>query len=156
VAAAAAQGRYMEREEFLRGAFPGGPPEPQTLWIGEDLRESIETGLGHPFAPLRVRYWREGERTAWILDEIGKERPITLGISLMDGKVEEVRVLEFRETRGWEIRFPFFTDQFSGARLDGRGRIDREIDGITGATLSVRAAMRAVRLALLLDGESRR
>ncbi len=60
-------------------------------------------------------------------------------------------MLEFRESRGWEVRYPFFTDQYHGAGLAEHGAIDRRIDGITGATLSVAAVNRVVRLALMLD-----
>jgi Na+-translocating ferredoxin:NAD+ oxidoreductase RnfG subunit len=59
-------------------------------------------------------------------------------------------VLEFRESRGWEVRYPFFTDQFVEAKLDQNERLDRNIDGITGATLSVNAVTRIARIALFL------
>ena len=67
-----------------------------------------------------------------------------------DDTASMVRILEFRETRGWEVRYPFFTDQFDEVSLDTRGEIDGQIDSITGATLSVEAVNRVVRLALFL------
>jgi len=143
-------GRYIESDEYVADAFPGGAPAASTLWLTGDLRESIEKALGHKFAALRVRYWRAGNTTAWILDEIGKELPITIGVTVCNDAIADVRVLEFRESRGWEVRYPFFTDQFRNARLDDAGRLDRGIDGITGATLSVRAVERVAKVALLL------
>ena len=92
-------------------------------------------------------------RSAWILDEIGKELPITIGVAVADGAIDNVRVLEFRESRGWEVRYPFFTDQFSNARLGSGQRLDRKIDGISGATLSVRAVTRIASIALLLHDQ---
>lgn len=143
-------GRYLETDEFLHAAFPSEVPVAQTLWVTGELRESVERTLGHPFKSLRVRYWRDGARSAWILDEIGKELPITIGITVDAGVIENVRVLEFRESRGWEVRYPFFTDQFTNARLVEDTQLDRSIDGITGATLSVRAVTRVARVALLM------
>ncbi len=99
---------------------------------------------------LRLRYWGRDGRTAWILDEIGKEEPITTGIVVNGRAIEEVKVLIFRESRGWEVRHPFFTDQFKGARLGHDDQLDRHIDGISGATLSVRALKRLARVALFL------
>jgi hypothetical protein len=61
-----------------------------------------------------------------------------------------LRVLIYRESRGWEVRHAFFTRQFDQAQLEN-GKLDRSIDGITGATLSVEALQRAARLALWLD-----
>ncbi len=59
-------------------------------------------------------------------------------------------MLEFRESRGWEVRYPFFTRQFEDARLNGKDRLDRDIDSITGATLSVHAVTRVARVALIM------
>lgn len=143
-------GRYVETDEYLRSAFPAEVPAASTLWVAGDLRESVERMLGHPFRVLRVRYWQEGARSAWVLDEIGKELPITIGVTVDAGAIDNVRVLEFRESRGWEVRYPFFTDQFANARLAGNERLDRNIDGITGATMSVDAVTRIARVALLL------
>ncbi len=155
----AAQGVYMETNEFLEAAFPNTEPVTKTLWITAEQRAPVESILGHPFAPLRVRYWQQANKTAWILEEIGKERPITIGVAIEDSSVDLVRVLEFRETRGWEVRYPFFTDQFNGAARDDdapNGRsLNRQIDGITGATLSVGAVTRVVEVALFLSEQVR-
>lgn len=153
-AASSGPGRYVGADEFLDGAFDGNVPSSAVLWVDAVLRGAIEDMLGHRFAALRIRYWRGDERSAWIFDEVGKEQPITIGVTVVDGAIESVRVLEFRETRGWEVRYPFFTDQFAGARLAERGRVDRDIDGITGATLSVAAVTRVAQLALLLHGRT--
>ena len=109
---APAQGVYMEPEAFLLAAFPDGEAATKTLWITDELRGPVEALLGHRFNALRVRYWAHGDSTAWILDEIGKEKPITIGVVVRGDAVDTVRVLEFREIRGWEVRYPFFTDQF--------------------------------------------
>jgi hypothetical protein len=148
---ATSQGRYMEQEEFLKAAFPGAVPVPRTLWITNEIRDPVEALLGHSFGSLRVRYWAGDGKTAWVFDEIGKEKPITIGVTVRDDAIEMVRILEFRETRGWEVRYPFFTDQFVGARFVDGNNIDKRIDSITGATLSVAAVTRVVHVALLLN-----
>ncbi len=152
LAAEAAERVYLEPEQFLRQTFRGEPPPPRTLWPDKGLRQQITTLLGHPPSRLRFRYWRAGDRTAWILEEIGKERPITTGVVVRAGRIERLQVLIYRESRGWEVSRPGFTDQFRGASLQGL-RLDRRIDGISGATLSVRALGRLARLALLLTRE---
>ena len=144
----------MDVEEFLQVAFPTDEPKVATLWVDNTLRTPIEDLLGHRFDALRVRYWQQADKTAWIFEEIGKEQPITIGITVVAGAVGMVRILEFREPRGWEVRHPFFTDQFSGARATAGRKFDRPIDGITGATLSVAAVTRAVRLALFLSEQA--
>jgi hypothetical protein len=139
---------YQSADAYVTEMFAGGPPAAQALWIKPDLRHQLTDVLGHK-PSLRVRYWRGDKRTVWILDEVGKDQPITAGVVINDGAIEDIRVLAFRESRGWEIKYPFFTRQFLDARLDRRG-LTQDIDGITGATLSVRAMKRMARAALLL------
>lgn len=139
-----------EMDRFL-GETLGKPPDAETLWIVGDLQPAVRAILEHDYPAPRVRYWRAGQRTVWVLDEIGKEMPITVGIAIADGAVERVKVLLYRESRGWEVKSPAFTAQFSGAKLAEGHRLDRHIDGISGATLSVRALSRLTRIALLFD-----
>lgn len=145
---------YRSPESFVNAAFAtedgAAPPEASVLWLGKTLRRQVVDVLGRQ-PPMRIRYWQNGERSAWVLDEIGKDQPITAGFVVERGALESVDVLVFRESRGWEVKYPFFTRQFREARLDADNELDRSIDGITGATLSVRAMTRMARVALLLD-----
>jgi hypothetical protein len=145
---------YQTPEQFLQETFAGTVPEPEVIWLTDALRPQIETIMGHALPQLRLRYWPQNRRTAWILEEISKEKPITVGLVVDEGRLERVRVLVFRESRGWEVRYPFFTDQFTGSRLTADQRLDRDIDGISGATLSVRALTKLARLALLLHSQT--
>lgn len=139
---------YQTPEDFLRESFAGDAPQPAVLWLTGEVREQSKAILGHEPAQMRVRYWQRAHRSAWILDEIGKEKPITTGIVIEDGRIERVRVLIFRESRGWEVRHDFFTDQFKQRSLSADNKLDGPIDGISGATLSVRALTNLARLAL--------
>lgn len=142
---------YQTAETFLNESFAGSPPEASVLWLAGKVRETAKMILGHAPSQLRVRYWRSGQRSVWILDEIGKEQPITTGIVIDKDRIERVRVLEFRESRGWEVRHDFFTDQFKQIGLTQDLELDHRIDGISGATLSVRALTKQARLALFLN-----
>lgn len=142
---------YLTRDAFLGLAFGDQQPEMHILWLTEEQRTAAKTAVGWVPGALRLRYWQEGARTAWILEDIGKDKPITLGIVIVAARIERLEVLAFRESRGWEIRYPFFTSQFSGLTLAPDGYLSEPVDGITGATLSVRAVERVARLALWLD-----
>ncbi|MEE8342935.1 MAG: FMN-binding protein [Gammaproteobacteria bacterium] len=148
--ASLARGTYQQPEDFLQDTFAGKVPQPQVVWLRGELKTEVEKLLGHRYPSLRVRYWAQGNRSAWILEEVGKDLPITTGIVVDNGRIERIKVLTFRESRGWEIRYPFFTDQFKDAALSGDYQLDHRIDNISGATLSVRALIKQARLALLL------
>ncbi len=142
---------YLSTEAFLTQVFGNSVPVAEKMWINDEQRQIAVNSIGLGRPPIRVHYWRDGKRSAWILKEIGKEKPITIGVGLNAGQVETVRILAFRESRGWEVKFPYFTEQFSGATVDNDNRLDRRIDGITGATLSVNAVQKVVRWAAYLD-----
>ena len=145
-----ARGIYQEPSAFLKDTFSGKVPEPRVIWLTADIQKTIARILGHQLEVMRIRYWRGGKRTAWILEEIGKEEPITVGIVINGNKIERIKVLVYRESRGWEVRYPFFTKQFKQRGLKPDLGLDGHIDGITGATLSVNALKKLARLALFL------
>jgi len=145
------------RDNFISSAFDSAAPRSKTVWLKGDVRTEINRILGHSKYPgLRVRYWRDDARTVWILEEIGKYKPITTGIVVQDGAIESVKVLVYRESHGWEVKHDFFTRQFVGAHLTSRQKLSENIDGISGATLSVRALKNLARMALFLDDTVRR
>lgn len=147
---AAAEDVYLEPDRFVARAFDGDAPKAQAIWLAGATREAVESILNHGYDGARIRYWRRADRTAWILEEIGKHEPITTGLIVDGGEIERVRVLIYREPRGWEVRREVFLEQFEGAQLTGDRQLDRPIDGISGATLSVRALTKLARLALYL------
>jgi hypothetical protein len=140
----------MQPEEFIKSVFAGNPPQAERLWITRELNEDIRRILERDLGMMRLRYWQRDGRTAWILEEVGKEKPITTGWVVNDSGIEQLEVLIFRESRGWEIRYPFFTDQFKGLQLKQNLELDGHIDAISGATLSRNAMLKLSRLALFL------
>jgi Na+-translocating ferredoxin:NAD+ oxidoreductase RnfG subunit len=146
-----AGGIYQEPAAFIDQVFDNKPPKAEVLWLDKALKEKIAVILDHNYSGLRVRYWRQDNKSAWVLEEIGKEKPITAGIVITDGKIEQLKILAFRESRGWEVRHDFFTNQFTHASLTDDQQLDKSIDNISGATLSVRAVSKLARIALLLD-----
>lgn len=136
-------------DAFLHETF-GVTPAAKFLWLDDATQKPLIAIFGHRYPQARLRYWRVNGRTAWILDDVGKEFPITAGFVVRKGVMEKARVLIYRESRGEEIRLPAFLRQFEGQRLE-EGNLSAEVDGISGATLSVWAMQRMARAALTLD-----
>jgi len=149
-----AESVYETQAEFLTRAFADSQPGPSLIWLSGERKTQVGQLLGHDYPALRLRYWCRDQRSAWILEEIGKELPITVGVIIDAGHVNSLRVLTYRENRGGEVVSPSFTDQFNGAVLDADNTLDRTIDGITGATLSVQALTRLARTALYLQTQT--
>lgn len=145
---------YLAPEAFILQALEGRA-QPRVLWLGRQVQAELTAILGHDPTQLRQRYWIAGNKTAWIFEEIGKEEPITAGFLVAGGRIEQARVLIYRESRGMEVRYPAFLNQYDGAGLTAGNRLNKEIDGIASATLSVNAMDRMARAALYLDRMSR-
>ncbi|ADE54845.1 FMN-binding protein [Coraliomargarita akajimensis] len=143
---------YLEPTLFIEQSFESAP-EAKVLWLTKDTKAAIKKVFGKDYPGLRIRYWQSGKRTAWILEEIGKVKPITTGFVIENDVMLSMQVLIYRESHGWEVRYPFFTDQFSGLELEKGKRLNKKIDGISGATLSVNALTRLSKLALFLHKE---
>ncbi len=121
-----------------------------------ELKKRLEDLLGRRMEEEKYIFiigMKEGKASAYsvILNLIGKERPITFMIVINpDGRVRAVEVLVYRESQGSEIRDPRFMRQFEGKTIMSELRAGRDIDAITGATLSSRSATYAVKKALAL------
>lgn len=146
---------YQTPEAFLAEAFGALPPPPQVMELDAGLQSTLSQMLGHPFPQSRLRYWRAAGKSAWIFDSIGKEgyQPTTAGFVVSGGAINIARVLIYRESRGEQVCELSFLQQFQGARTAGEG-LDRQIDGISGATYSVKMMQRMARAAISLDAAS--
>ena len=75
---------------------------------------------------------------AIITEEVGKFHPYTFIVSVSPkGKIRDIAILVYRESRGAEIAHKRFLHQFKGKSLKSPLRINKDIINITGATMSV-------------------
>lgn len=150
----AAKGVYQTPKAFISNVFAGEIPEAKVLWLTTEDKAVIADIMQHKYNRMRIRYWQHSDETAWILDEIGKEKPITIGVHIKQKKISHFKVLTFRESRGDEVRHDFYVKQFINAKLKKNKQLNQDVDGITGATLSVRATTKVARMALWLDAKA--
>ena len=143
--------QYQSNADFLSQTFNNNVPKPRLLWMSGRLKIKSERILQHKIGFLRTRYWRNKTQSVWILNEIGKTKAITIAVVIKDEKIAQLNVLEFRESRGWEVKHDFFTKQFKQKHLTEDLQLSEPIDGISGATLSVRALTKVAQLALLFN-----
>jgi hypothetical protein len=135
---------------FVAAAF-NAPPPPRTLSLTGETAQAAARLLGHPVHQPTVTFWREDGVTVWILTARGKAHPMTAGFVVAQGRLMNSALLESRDQRVKAVRTEAFLNQFKGATLDRDRKLDRSIDGITGASISVNAMKNMARLALYLD-----
>ena len=144
---------YQSRDDFLSQNFKGIPPKAKLFWLKKEIFKTSSNILKHKPGFLRTRYWQSAGKTVWIINEIGKTKPITIAVVIQQEKIVLLKVLAFRESRGWEVKHAFFTDQFKQNSLDSDLNLSQPIDGISGATLSVQALTKVAQLALFFSSQ---
>lgn len=148
---------YLTLAQAPKALFPAAEIERKDVPATPALRESLKAKLGR----LQPTVWEPAYVTfaarqngsivgyAVVVDEIGKVNPFTLIVSATpDFRARDVAVMVYRETRGGEVAQRRFLAQYKGKRSTDPIQLDRDIIGISGATLSVHGANRAVHKAL--------
>jgi len=141
----------QEKSLYLEKIFQGPPPEPGYLWIKPSIRPKIEAVIMHGYNGFRIKYWDKNEKTVWILEDIAKEKPVCVGIITYQEKIISLDIIFSNGKWGKQIQNINFINQFENVEIDEKGILNKNIDGISGATLSVNVVSRLAQLALLLD-----
>jgi len=142
-------GAATPAESFVAAQFTNSPSASSLALTGE-VATAIREIMGYPYPKGEIAYWAADGKTVWILEGRGRSSMIIAGFVVRDGKLEKTDVLVYRESRGKQVRSRSFTRQFEGALLREDRQLDRRIDSITGATISVKAMQSLARTALFL------
>jgi hypothetical protein len=114
----------------------------RTFNLDKSMRARLAQRLG--YATARDKYTvfiatthGQIDGYAVIDDELGLHQPITFATRLSPrGMVERVEIMVYREPRGDEVRDPRFRKQFQGKTAQDPMRLNRDIDAVSGATVS--------------------
>ena len=136
---------------FLSETFNGNVPKKQRLIVKGKAKDQIKSIMGNKYKKRLFSYWRDDSQQVWILNSIGKYKPITAAFSIQNCSVKSAHVLVYREQHGYEIKYPFFLTQFTDAKMDSTLKLNTKIDNISAATLSVNSMKRMAKMALLLS-----
>jgi len=151
---------YLTEEQALKLLFPKSQQvRAETLRLTPDQKTRIQEKIGWKFPEESFRAFKAESNGkidgyAVIQETIGKHRPITYIVGVTpDGKVSDVEILVYRESKGSEVRMKRFNSQYEGKTPLDPIRINKDIINITGATMSVRSVSAGVKRALVLVDE---
>lgn len=131
---AAQQVMFAQADQFIAQPLP----------LDDDKKQAITALSGVRVRSDEQPVWRvfqASEQIGWFYVDnvIGKHELITYALATdMDGKVLSIEVLSYRETHGGQVRNPLWRQQFSGKKLQDAFKLNKDIDNISGATLSCR------------------
>src|SRR2546423_8337101 len=151
---------YLTEEEALKILFPKAQKiHAEELRLTPDQKVQIQDRIGWKFPEESFRAFKaETDGTvdgyAVIQETIGKHRPITYIVGVTpQGKVFDVEIMVYRESKGSEVRRKRFNAQYEGKTAQDTISINKDIINITGATMSVRSVSAGVKRALVLVEE---
>lgn len=143
---------FLEEEEALAKVFAGCDKiESEFLTLTSEGREYFKELLKRPDleTTFQVYTGKKGDRIsryAIITEEMGCFHPITWILSTdTEGKILDIAVMVYRESRGHEVSRKRFLKQFGGKSIRDSLSTNKDIIRITGATVSVQAVCRGVR-----------
>ncbi len=143
---------FLEEEEAIASVFKGCDEVlVDRLVLTQDEKQRLENRLKarideDAFVVFTGKKNGSIKKYAIITDEMGCFHPITFIMSMKpDGKIEQVAVMIYRESRGKDVIRKRFLHQYKGKSLNNPIRINKDIINITGATTSVRGVNRGVR-----------
>jgi H+/Na+-translocating ferredoxin:NAD+ oxidoreductase subunit G len=156
----AQEGIFLKEDDAAKAVFPEATAfERKIIRSNAGLREKIRQRL----AKTKTSIWEESYVTfiakkgetllgyAVIVEEIGKHRPITFIVGIgADRKIKDAALMIYREAYGGEVRDRRFLQQFKGKQLKDPLLPFRDIQNISGATMSVEAIGRGSKKALAL------
>ena len=137
--------QYLSIEQAQQLCFPTA-----TKWVAstvdltKDQLSWIEKDSGIQVRFPKQKIWEAYDgttRLGWfIVDQVvGKHEFIQWALALeADGSVHQIEVLDYRETYGAEIRQKKWQSQFVGKKHGAQLKLDKDIQNISGATLSSR------------------
>lgn len=144
--------QYLSIDQAQRLLFPTATGYAlQALELTSGQVSAIEQASGTQVVNRKPRMWRAmaGDRLLGHLfvDQVyGKHEFITYALAVTaDGQVAGVEILDYRETHGDEVRQPRWRAQFLGKDAGDAVKLGRDIQNISGATLSCRHLTDGVR-----------
>ena len=151
---------YLTEEQALKLLFPKSQQvRAEELRLTPEQKARIQERIGWKFPEEAFRAFKaetngKVDGYAVIQETIGKHRPITYMVGVTpEGRVSDIEILVYRESKGAEVRMKRFNYQYEGKTVLDPIRINKDIINITGATMSVRSVSAGVKRALVLVDE---
>lgn len=131
---------YLSPEQAKQILWGDTPLAKFDVRLSAAQMQSIASASGTRVRSANLQAWKTADGGWFLIDQvIGKHENIDLAVALMpDGKVKGIEVLAYRESYGDEVMNAKWRDQFRGKDHSATLRLDREIQNISGATLSCR------------------
>jgi uncharacterized protein with FMN-binding domain len=159
----------LTQDQALKEMFPGCTVEPEAVALTADQIAAAKGQLGGKWTLYQsgsksddagendsVTFYfgiKDGARTGVAVIEVqpGKWGPVTYIVALdLTGKVTNLAVMSYVEQRGRPISTRRFLNQFLNKTAQSPIQVGKDVDAVSGATISSRATAFAVKKVIVL------
>jgi hypothetical protein len=145
---------YVSVEQAQRDSFGAAAltPFPVALTSAQQDQLHDASSVSLPFQGNRI--WKAADGGWFVVDEVvGKHETITYAVAInADGTVKKVEILEYRESYGYEVAEDKWLQQFVGQGADAPLKLGKDVENISGATLSSKHVADGVKRVLAMYG----
>lgn len=133
--------------------------ENRPMVLSDDQRDHIKKLAGTRQRQDVQPIWtvmQDGKHAGWFIvdDVVGKHEYITYAVAIsLEGVVQGIEILSYRETHGGQVRQADWREHFEGKTLADPFKLNKDIPNISGATLSCRNLTDGVKRLLVMQQE---
>jgi hypothetical protein len=129
---------YFTVEQAQQAIYPGEKLIPAFVTLSDAQLQQLKTFSDGIVSSKEIKAWKVAGGGWFFVDEVvGKHEFITYALALnADGSIRQLEIMDYRESRGYEIRTPGWRKQFVGKTLKDPIQLNQDIGNISGATLS--------------------
>ena len=138
-------------EEHLFNLYPENTDiRMHILKLDKQMKKEVENQVKQKFYRDKLYYWTisQDDTTiayAFLDNVIGKSMPITFLVILnINGNIINTNVIKYREAYGGEVGNKGWLQQFYYRNNNSSYNIGRDINGISGATISVKSMSKGI------------
>jgi Na+-translocating ferredoxin:NAD+ oxidoreductase RnfG subunit len=141
---------YLSDEAAAHLMFPTLVMIPKMITLTDDQARAIEKASGQDVRLKAVKVFAAKSGEVMFVDQVlGKHEFITYAVGLDAAHtVKQIEILEYRETYGGDIRRAEWRKQFYGKDKKSELKLTKDIQNISGATLSCKHVTDGVRRVL--------
>ena len=129
---------YLSIEQSQHDMFGTAALTPHPVALTAAQQDALREASSVSLAFQGNRVWKTSEGGWYVVDEVvGKHETITYAVGInADGTVRRVEILEYRESYGFEVAGDAWLKQFVGKTSESTIKLGKDIENISGATLS--------------------
>ena len=147
----AAGGIKITCEEHLFNLYPENANiRMHILKLDKEMKKEVENQVKQKFYRDKLYYWTisQDDTTiayAFLDNVIGKSMPITFLVILnINGDIINTNVIKYREAYGGEVSYKGWLQQFLYRNNNSSYHLGKDINGISGATISVKSMSKGI------------